>query len=334
MEQRLAVIDGPRAIAGRRDRPARPTARPGSAAAARTTPAPACPKARARGRHRLPLHDHLDARPQHQHLHADGRRGRDLGGAGAVHHGQHVFANLGDGTYFHSGLLAIRQSIAAGTNITYKVLYNDAVAMTGGQRVGERPEGHSVLQIMNSLLSEGVAKLVIVTDEPRNTAQMAWREAPGRERPRGIVHHRDELDASSASSARSRAARPSSTTRPAPPKSAAAASGTWPDKTVVINELVCEGCGDCSVQSNCLSVEPVETEFGRKRRINQNSCNKDYSCVKGFCPSFVTVEGGSSKSPSRRRRASLSALPPFPSRCCPWPSRPGASWWPVSAARA
>ena len=102
----------------------------------------------------------------------------------------------------------------------------------------------------------------------------------------------------------------------------------------MINELVCEGCGDCSVQSNCLSVEPVETEFGRKRRINQNTCNKDYSCVKGFCPSFVTIEGGQLKKPKKEKRATCPCCPPSRSPCCRWPSRPGASSWPASAARA
>ncbi|MDN5502907.1 MAG: indolepyruvate ferredoxin oxidoreductase family protein [Comamonas sp.] len=243
-----------------------------------------------------------------------------MGGEGVTWVGQapftteaHVFANLGDGTYFHSGLLAIRQSIAAGTNITYKVLYNDAVAMTGGQRVGERPEGHSVLQIMNSLLSEGVQKLVIVTDEPEKYDGVKLGEGV-------TVHHRDELDAiqrqfrelkgctaiiydqTCATEKRRRRKRGLLST---------------PDKTVVINELVCEGCGDCSVQSNCLSVEPVETEFGRKRRINQNSCNKDYSCVKGFCPSFVTVEGGQLKKPKQDKKGSLEALPNIPEPVLP-----------------
>ena len=243
-----------------------------------------------------------------------------MGGEGVTWVGQapftteaHVFANLGDGTYFHSGLLAIRQSIAAGTNITYKVLYNDAVAMTGGQRVGERPEGHSVLQIMNSLLSEGVQKLVIVTDEPEKYDGVKLGEGV-------TVHHRDELDAiqrqfrelkgctaiiydqTCATEKRRRRKRGTLAT---------------PDKTVVINELVCEGCGDCSVQSNCLSVEPVETDFGRKRRINQNTCNKDYSCVKGFCPSFVTVEGGTLKKPKKEKKGDLSALPPIPEPVLP-----------------
>ena len=228
-------------------------------------------------------------------------------------HEEHIFSNLGDGTYFHSGLLAIRQSIAAGVNITYKVLYNDAVAMTGGQTVGERPEGHSVLQIMNSLKAEGVAKLVIVTDEPQKYEGVALAQGV-------TVHHRDELDRiqrefreikgctaiiydqTCATEKRRRRKRGKLAT---------------PDKTVVINELVCEGCGDCSVQSNCLSVEPVETEFGRKRRINQSTCNKDYSCVKGFCPSFVTVEGGQLKKPKKDKKGDLSALPHIPEPVLP-----------------
>ena len=223
---------------------------------------------------------------------------------------QHIFANLGDGTYFHSGSLAIRQSIAAGVNISYKILYNDAVAMTGGQPVGERPEGHSVLQIIHSVLSEGAAKLVVVTDQPEKYQGVAL--------PAGvIVEHRDELDRIQ------REFRELKGTTVivydqtcATEKRRRRKRGTMvePDKRVVINELVCEGCGDCSVQSNCLSVEPVDTEFGRKRRINQNSCNKDYSCVKGFCPSFVTVEGGQLKKPKKETRKRLDAVatPPEP----------------------
>jgi indolepyruvate ferredoxin oxidoreductase len=243
-----------------------------------------------------------------------------MGGEGVPWVGQapftkdkHIFANLGDGTYFHSGLLAIRQSIAAGVNITYKVLYNDAVAMTGGQQVGERAEGHSVLQIQKSLVAEGVKKLVIVTDQPEKY-QGAALEA-------GItVQHRDELDRiqrelremegvtaiiydqTCATEKRRRRKRGKLAT---------------PAKRVVINEAVCEGCGDCSVQSNCLSVEPVETEFGRKRRINQSTCNLDYSCVKGFCPSFVTIEGGQLRKPKKEQRGDLSALPPLPEPTLP-----------------
>ncbi|MGJ7524012.1 indolepyruvate ferredoxin oxidoreductase family protein [Variovorax sp. LT1P1] len=204
---------------------------------------------------------------------------------------QHIFSNIGDGTYFHSGLLAIRQSIAAGVNITYKILYNDAVAMTGGQQVGERPEGHSVLQIAQSMQAEGATRVVIVTDEPEKYDNVKIAGDP-------LVKHRDLLDEiqrefreikgttaiiydqTCATEKRRRRKR---------------GTAVDPAKRVVINELVCEGCGDCSVQSNCLSVEPLETEFGRKRAINQSSCNKDMSCLKGFCPSFVTVEGGQLK---------------------------------------
>ncbi len=200
---------------------------------------------------------------------------------------QHIFANLGDGTYFHSGLLAIRQAIAAGVNITYKVLYNDAVAMTGGQQIGERPEGHSVIQIAHSLTAEGVAKLIIVTDEPEKYSSAKL--------PADVeVKHRDLLDDIQ------REFREIKGTTAiiydqtcATEKRRRRKRGTMidPAKRVVINELVCEGCGDCGVQSNCMSVEPLETEFGRKRTINQSTCNKDFSCVNGFCPSFVTVEG-------------------------------------------
>ena len=243
-----------------------------------------------------------------------------MGGEGVTWVGQapfttdkHIFSNLGDGTYFHSGLLAIRQSIAAGVNITYKVLYNDAVAMTGGQRVGERPEGHSVLQIMTSLLSEGVKKLVIVTDEPQKYDGVSLGAGV-------TVHHRDELDRiqrefreiqgttviiydqTCATEKRRRRKRGTMAT---------------PDKTVVINEAVCEGCGDCSVKSNCLSVEPVETEFGRKRKINQSTCNKDFSCVNGFCPSFVTVEGGKLKKAKKEQKGDLSKLPALPEPLLP-----------------
>jgi indolepyruvate ferredoxin oxidoreductase len=197
-----------------------------------------------------------------------------MGGEGVPWVGQqpftnetHVFANLGDGTYFHSGLLAIRQAIAAGVNITYKILYNDAVAMTGGQQVGERPEGHSVLQIVGSLVAEGVRKLVIVTDEPEKYAAAKL--------PAGVdVFHRDELDRLQ------RELREISGTTAliydqtcATEKRRRRKRGTAVDPAlrVMINDLVCEGCGDCGVQSNCLSVEPLETPFGRKRTINQIS---------------------------------------------------------------
>ncbi len=230
---------------------------------------------------------------------------------------QHVFANLGDGTYFHSGILAIRQSIAAGVNITYKILYNDAVAMTGGQQVGERPEGHSVVQIAQSMRAEGARKIAIVTDEPEKYEGV-------RDLPAGIaIEHRDELDRiqrefrelkgctviiydqTCATEKRRRRKRGSLVT---------------PAKRVVINELVCEGCGDCGEQSNCLSVEPLETEFGRKRTINQSTCNQDFSCLKGFCPSFVTVEGGQLK-----KKAKGQATSPYELGTLPEPALPAAA---------
>ena len=199
---------------------------------------------------------------------------------------KHVFANLGDGTYFHSGLLAIRAAAAADVNLTYKILFNDAVAMTGGQPV----DGHlTVAMVTRQVLAEGVKRVMVVTDEPQKYRDVTDL-APGT-----TVHHRDDLDAVQ----RELRDIPGVTVMIydqtcAAEKRRRRKRGTFPDpqKRVVINELVCEGCGDCSVKSNCLSVVPVETEFGRKRAIDQSSCNKDYSCVKGFCPSFVTVEGG------------------------------------------
>jgi indolepyruvate ferredoxin oxidoreductase len=232
---------------------------------------------------------------------------------------QHIFANIGDGTYFHSGILAVRQSVAAGVNITYKILYNDAVAMTGGQPIGERAEGHSVIQIAQSMRAEGAKRIVIVTDEPEKYEPIGQNGVPGTllGLPEGVaIEHRDDLDRvqrfmreikgctviiydqTCATEKRRRRKR-----------------GTMVDPAVrvVINEAVCEGCGDCSSQSNCLSVEPLETELGRKRSINQSTCNKDQSCVKGFCPSFVTVEGGQlrkkNKADSRRDPAQLGELP-------------------------
>ena len=199
---------------------------------------------------------------------------------------KHIFANLGDGTYFHSGLLAIRAAVAAKVSMTYKILYNDAVAMTGGQR-HDGPLDPPM--ISRQLAAEGVKPIAVVTDEPgKYPAGTNWASGV-------TVRHRDELDAVQRE------------LRETPGVSALIYDQTcasekrrrrkrneFPDpaKRVVINEMVCEGCGDCSAKSNCLSVEPLETEFGRKRAINQSSCNKDYSCLNGFCPSFVTVEGG------------------------------------------
>ncbi|HWU64826.1 MAG TPA: indolepyruvate ferredoxin oxidoreductase family protein [Ensifer sp.] len=202
---------------------------------------------------------------------------------------KHIFVNMGDGTYFHSGLLAIRAAIAAKVNATYKILFNDAVAMTGGQRHdGEL----SVPGVVGQMLAEGAAKVVVVAEQPER-----W---VGRLPANVSIHPRDELDAVQrdlrevegvtalvydqvcAAEKRRRRKR-----------------GAFPvsDKRAFINELVCEGCGDCSAVSNCISIEPKETEFGRKRKINQSSCNTDLSCIKGFCPSFVTVEGGKLRKP-------------------------------------
>ncbi len=198
----------------------------------------------------------------------------------------HMFQNMGDGTYFHSGLLAVRAALAAKTNITFKILYNDAVAMTGGQR----HDGQlSPMTISTQVHAEGVRRIAVVSDDPsKYPADAGW--APG-----VTIHHRSELqkvqealrgipgvtvlvyDQTCAAEKRRRRKRKQ-----------------FPDpaKRLVINDLVCEGCGDCGVKSNCVSLVPLETEFGRKREIDQSSCNKDYSCNNGFCPSFVTVHGG------------------------------------------
>ena len=249
-----------------------------------------------------------------------------MGGEGVPWVGQqpfvndtHMFANLGDGTYFHSGILAVRQSVAAGVNITYKILYNDAVAMTGGQRVGERPEGHSVLQIAQSMKAEGAQRITVLTDEPEKYA--------GADLVSGVtVFHRDALDRIQ----REMRDIPGCTViiydqTCATEKRRRRKRGTLVDPAlrVLINDWVCEGCGDCGVQSNCLSVEPLETEFGRKRTINQSTCNKDTRCLKGFCPSFVTVEGGQLKKKTKgATRMPLPALalpePRLPDLQQPW----------------
>jgi len=203
----------------------------------------------------------------------------------------HIFQNLGDGTYFHSGLLAIRAAVTANVDITYKILANGAVAMTGGQPIeGEPMEGEiTVPEIARQLDAEGVRRIAVVSNEPDKYPKRAAFPAST------TVHHRDELQplqrelrewkgvsaiiydqtcAAEARRLRKRDAFPD------------------PDRRIVINEAVCEGCGDCSIESNCISIEPVETEFGRKRRINQSTCNKDYSCLRGYCPSFAVVTGG------------------------------------------
>jgi len=216
-----------------------------------------------------------------------------MGGEGASWIGQapfttedHVFQNMGDGTYFHSGLMAIRAASAAGSNITYKILFNDAVAMTGGQ---SHDGPMNVPMIARQVAAEGAVRIAIVSDEPEKFgASVVFPEG-------ATIHHRLELDAvqrqlrevkglsviiydqTCAAEKRRRRKRKQ---YPDPPK------------RLFINDLVCEGCGDCSVKSNCIAVKPLETEFGRKRQIDQSDCNKDYSCLEGFCPSFITVKGG------------------------------------------
>lgn len=204
-------------------------------------------------------------------------------------HEEHIFQNIGDGTYYHSGLLAIRQAVAAGENITYKLLYNDAIAMTGGQPLENTL---TVDQISHQLHHEGVKPIYVVTDEPEKYKNWA-NFAPG-----VTLHHRSEMDeiqrilrqAKGVSGliydqtcAAEKRRRRKKHTFPDPPKRA------------FINELVCEACGDCSDQSNCLSIVPKESEFGNKRAVDQSSCNKDYSCINGFCPSFVSIHGGQVK---------------------------------------
>ncbi|KAA1176211.1 indolepyruvate ferredoxin oxidoreductase family protein [Marinobacter salinexigens] len=222
-----------------------------------------------------------------------------MGGEGVTWLGQapftnqkHVFQNLGDGTYFHSGALAIRAAIASGANITYKILYNDAVAMTGGQPVDGTL---TVQQISHQLYGEGVRRIAVVSDDIEKYPSRA-DFADGT-----TFHHRDDLDSvqrelrdiegcsviiydqTCAAEKRRRRKR-----------------GTMedPNQRVIIHSDVCEGCGDCGIQSNCLSLLPKETEAGRKRTIDQSACNKDFSCVRGFCPSFVTVKGGKLKKPA------------------------------------
>ncbi|NBN79692.1 indolepyruvate ferredoxin oxidoreductase family protein [Microvirga tunisiensis] len=215
-----------------------------------------------------------------------------MGGEGANWIGEapfstraHVFQNLGDGTYNHSGSMAIRAARAAGVTMTYKILFNDAVAMTGGQR---NDGGLTVPQIAAQVAAEGVGRIAVVTDEPaKYPSATAW--------PQGTtIDHRDDLLAVE----RELAAHPGLSVliydqTCAAEKRRRRKRGAMPDpdRRVVINDLVCEGCGDCGVQSNCVAIQPLETEWGRKRRIDQSACNKDFSCLKGFCPSFVTLEG-------------------------------------------
>src|SRR3954469_20107834 len=241
-----------------------------------------------------------------------------MGGEGANWIGEapfsrrpHVFQNIGDGTYNHSGYMAIRASIASGVNVTYKILYNDAVAMTGGQM----NDGNlSVPKIAAQVAAEGAKRVVVVSDEPK-------KYPPGIKWPEGITfHHRDDLQAVQ----KELSEIPGCTVliydqTCAAEKRRRRKRGTFPDpdKRVLINELVCEGCGDCGVQSNCVLVQPLETEFGRKRTIDQTSCNKDFSCVKGFCPSFVTVHGAKLTMGNGAALPSESVIPALPQPSLP-----------------
>jgi len=246
-----------------------------------------------------------------------------MGGEGANWIGQapftaerHVFQNLGDGTYAHSGLTAIRAAAAAGVNITYKILYNGAVAMTGGQPVEGGP---TVSAIARQVMAEGARRVVVLTDEPsRYRARGALPEAVA-------VHHRDRLDAvqrelrdtpgltvliyDQTCAAEKRRRRRRGRYPPAP-------------KRVFINQAVCEGCGDCSEQSSCISIVPVETELGRKRQIDQSSCNADFSCLNGFCPSFVTVHGGTLRTLAPTSAQVTQAFAVLPAPAAPALDRP------------
>ena len=235
-----------------------------------------------------------------------------MGGEGASWIGQapftettHVFANIGDGTYTHSGILAIRAAVAAGVTMTYKILFNDAVAMTGGQPLDG---GLTVPMVTRQLAAEGVSPIVVVTDEPD-------KYPLGTKFPHGAtVRHRDDLDQVQRELRELKGVSAIVYDQTcAAEKRRRRKRGRFPDppRRVFINDLVCEGCGDCSATSNCLSVVPVETEFGRKRAIDQSSCNKDFSCLNGFCPSFVTVIGGT---PRKRAAADLAdvGLAPLP----------------------
>ena len=223
---------------------------------------------------------------------------------------KHVFQNLGDGTYFHSGLLAVRGAVAAGVNVTYKLLCNDAVAMTGGQPV----EGHlTVGEIARQLLAERVRRVALVSDDPGKHRSQG-SDVP----PEVSIHHRDELETVQRELREAKGVTAIIYEQTcAAEKRRRRKRGEFPDppKRIVINEAVCEGCGDCSVQSNCVSVQPLETEFGRKREIDQSGCNKDYSCANGLCPSFVTVHGGQLRKPRPAALAPelFASLPPPPS---------------------
>ena len=217
---------------------------------------------------------------------------------------RHVFQNLGDGTYFHSGLLAIRGAVTAGVNITYKILVNDAVAMTGGQPV----EGHlSVAELTHQLRAERVQRIAVVSDD-------VSKYGPARPFATGVtVHHRSALDVLQRELRETRGVSAllyDQTCAAEKRRRRKRGRLPIPERRLLINELVCEGCGDCTTASNCVSIEPLETEFGRKRAIDQSSCNQDYTCADGFCPAFVSVRGAALRRESPTDlRAALVGLP-------------------------
>jgi indolepyruvate ferredoxin oxidoreductase len=238
-----------------------------------------------------------------------GHEGSPWVSAGGFVDTPHLFTNMGDGTYSHSGILSIRAAVAAKANITYKLLYNDAVAMTGGQPV---ESGITPIDMVNQLLAEGVRPVKLVSDNPDQYADLKLPAAAS-------LHHRDELDRIQRELREVKGVSAIVYEQTcAAEKRRRRKRGTMPDpeQRVFINPDVCEGCGDCSVQSNCISVLPLETEFGRKRRIDQSTCNKDYSCVKGFCPSFVTVTGAKiavrASGDGERLKQLIAALPEPP----------------------
>lgn len=245
-----------------------------------------------------------------------------MGGEGAAWIGQapfseedHIFQNLGDGTYFHSGLLAIRACVTSGVNITFKILLNGAIAMTGGQPIeGEVFDGGvTAPNVAAQLAAEGVARIAVVADDPSRHDAASF--------PAGVTfHHRDNLEDVQKSMRGIKGVtaiiydQSCATERRRLRKRGKIAD---PDRRFFIMPEVCEGCGDCGIQSNCVAIEPLETEIGRKRKINQSVCNKDFSCEKGMCPSFITVKGGTPRKINRKAVGHISAIPKIPEPSLP-----------------
>ncbi len=299
------TIGGPRCASFasiRRCLPTRRTLRsapPISAPAARKTRRPRCPRARSQGRASAAI-SCRSGWTLHVGFTQMGGEGAQWVGQAPFSKRKHVFQNLGDGTYNHSGSLALRFALSSEANVTYKILFNDAVAMTGGQPRGRAHGRHdSRARCVPKAWSES-------RSSPTNRTSMpAWSSFPPT--PRSITA--TTSISFSVNCATCRASRCCSTTRPARPRSAGAQArhvpGSGPPGLHQRTGL--QGCGDCGVKSNCVSIQPVETEFGRKRRIDQSSCNKDFSCLNGFCPSFVTVHGGK----IRKARGAAGSIDPM-----------------------